>query len=228
MRPARGHGGRPSVLHFQLQVARGTTQTTRARIPRRLTASALFALALSIVFTAVLPTWALLRYDLIAAAAVIQAATSWLAAVLAIAASGVALLAYRNSIERADLALEVINSLSVVTLTLRNNGSATADQPSVVVRFAVPPEFTGLEPARAAGWDGRDFAGDGFYSTFVCTPAVAIHPGFAYECPPLLFPDRPPAIPPGQPWVVRLSVTWSSTAAHLKTEHVHVQLPSAR
>lgn len=142
---------------------------------------------MTVAFLGVIPALALIStYDVATKSAIVQASVSWWGAILALAASAVALLAYRNSMQRPDLDLGAVNSLDVVALTLTNVGSATARYPVVRVHFTAPyefdPEYLGVE------WRREDFTADGLYRTISWYgEGAVVHPGFEFHLPAIAF-----------------------------------------
>lgn len=218
-------------MRFNLRVMTGNQElgpvvVHRGTLPRRLKLLIGLTSLLTFVFLVAIPAWTLLRgLDAETSSSIIQASTSWFGSALAVAAGIVAVLAYRNSVQRPDLDIHARNSLNNLLLRLTNEGVASATQPVVTIRF----NGWSLEPAQAPGWRPADFAGDGRYSTFTWTDdAVTLHPSFSRDLPEVRFPMQDPFNPAASEYIVRAQVAWSSGGAVLKTQELRLRFPSAR
>jgi membrane protein implicated in regulation of membrane protease activity len=155
---------------------------------------------------------------------VVQAATSWWSAVLALIASIVALIAYRNSIQRPDLELRAKNSLSVIELTLTNTGNASALKP--VVRVRVGNEGVLNWRGANVGWNYEEFDADGYYRVLTWYgDEVVVHPGFKFTLP---FIDLDPPSNSGLLREWPTIVTWICEGGQSKEQDFKFVLPSAR
>jgi len=158
---------------------------------------------------------------------VIQAATSWWAAVLAVIASVIALFAYRSSIQRPNLDIKLINSLDTLRFTLRNLGSTSAVHAFVRVRFPQPQT---LVPVAHDNWTEEDFIGGGGYETLIWyDDAVTVHPGMHFHLPFLSFnPDERMAPASGDHVEVEALVSWACERQLLREKRYALTFPSAR
>ncbi|MFD4642357.1 hypothetical protein ACFWN2_33960 [Lentzea sp. NPDC058436] len=155
---------------------------------------------------------------------VIQAATSWWAAVVALIASAVALVAYRNSIQRPDLVMKASNSLSVIKLTLTNAGNASALRP--VVRLRVGNEGVFQRDDHNPGWTYEEFQVDGYCGVLTWYGAdTVIYPGFKFDLP-LVTLDESADLRAVRNWPV--TATWVCEGGQRKEQHFGFTLPSAR
>ncbi len=160
--------------------------------------------------------------DLATRMSVVQAAASWWAAVLALTASAVALVAYRNSVQRPDLVLSADNSLSVIKLTLTNTGTASALRP--VVRLHVGNEGVFYQDGLNSGWTYEEFRADGYYGVLTWYGADhVIYPGFKLDLPSITL-DR--FALETRNWPV--TATWICEGGQNKKQHFGFKLPSAR
>lgn len=203
--------------------AGGRIETIRRGFDRGVWTAIAVAVLMSLTFLGVIPVLALTStYDAATQSAIIQASVSWWGALLALAASAVAVLAYRNSIQRPELDLGAVNSLNVVALTLTNTGSATARHPVVRVHFTAPYEF---DPAYLdAGWRREDFTADGLYRTITWYGEDAVvHPGFEYHLPAISF-----NVDVARDMRVFAKVTWACEGRLAKVKPYAFWFPSPR
>jgi hypothetical protein len=155
---------------------------------------------------------------------VVQAATSWWTAVVALIAAAVALVAYRNSLQRPDLVLVASNSLSVVKLTLTNAGNAGALRP--VVRLRVGNEGVFHREGLNKGWAHEEFGQDGHCGVLTWYGVdTVIYPGFTIDLPPLTL-DESADFRAVRHWPV--TATWICEGGQHKEQHFGFTLPSAR
>jgi hypothetical protein len=217
-------GFREDAKHPSPFAEPGPVTTVRAPVgwPVRLVTAII--VVVSLVCLVVIPGFAVLsNADVGTKAGVIQAATSWWGAVLALIASIIAALAYRNSVHRPDLEIGAVNSLDVVALTLTNVGAASARGLVVRVRFDPPFEFNPqyLVPS----WRREDFTGDGMYRTLTWygDESAIVHPGFEFHVPPISFSthDR------GDVAVIA-TVTWACEGRLSKMKTYTFRFPSPR
>ncbi len=155
---------------------------------------------------------------------VVQAVTSWWSAILALIASIVALVAYRNSIQRANLELRAKNSLSTIEFTLMNVGNASAIRP--VVRVRVGNEGVLQQAGENAGWIYEEFEADAYYRVLTWYgDETVVHPGFNFSLPLISFgPSSIFGETRGWPTVI----TWICEGGQLKEQNFEFSLPSAR
>ncbi|MEU6149999.1 hypothetical protein ABZ816_08380 [Actinosynnema sp. NPDC047251] len=197
----------------------------RRKFGWRVWATIVIGSALTIFFLGIVPVMALYsRYDMATRMGVVQASTSWWAAILALVASVIALMAYRNSVQRPNLRLRARNSLNVVNFTLTNAGSAGALRPAMRVRIGNEGLIRDAVSAES-GWQYEDFMQDGYYATLAWYgESVTVHPGFEFHLPPIVF-DSVMLEPPRQ-WPV--SVIWACEGESLKEQEFKFDIPSAR
>ncbi|GHH51757.1 hypothetical protein [Lentzea cavernae] len=155
---------------------------------------------------------------------VVQAAASWWTAVAALIAVAVALVAYRNSLQRPDLVLVASNSLSVIKLRLTNTGNASALRP--VVRLRVGNEGVFHREGLNQGWAHEEFGQDGYFGALTWYGVgTVIYPGFTLDLPPLTL-DESADLRAVRNWPV--TATWICEGGQRKEQHFGFTLPSAR
>lgn len=217
-------GFRESAMRPSPFAQPGPVTTVQGSVGWRIRLVVGFVILVSFACIVVIPGLALLSNDDVATkAALVQASTSWWAAVLTLIAAVIAAVAYRNSVHRPDLDIGAVNSLNVLALTLTNVGAASARGLVVRVRFRPPfefdPEF--LDPL----WRREDFTGDGMYRTLTWygDESAIIHPGFEFHVAPVAF-----SIQVDLDTQVLATLTWACDGRLARTKTYTLRFPSPR
>lgn len=203
----------------------GPVHTVRRGLGTSIWLTAVLAGVPTVAFLVVLPILALYAdQDLATKMSLVQAATSWWGGVLAVIASIVALLAYRNSLQRPDLELAARNSLDEVYITLTNSGQTSASRPVVRIRFGAEGIFRSSNVK--SEWKFEGFIQDGYYDTITWHgDDVVVHPGFDYPLPSISFSYVNAS---NLQLELPANMTWSCEGQLAKNQRFQLSFPSGR